>query len=88
MKREILCNPCGLKSGTVRMDRTVSALDAAMMAQEKTVKVYGTLLRSVYCDACMAELHKGDNACCLSIAGMGQHYYPWEDEYVLKEERC
>lgn len=82
MKREILCKPCSLKVAALNPAAQVNALDAALAAQEKVVKVYGTLTKSSFCDFCCKLLHPGDPAAAISIVPIGGHYYPWEADYL------
>lgn len=82
MKREIFCHACALEVGRVMPFRQVSAIDAAIAAQESVVKVYGKLTHSVSCDFCNKPLNKGDTACCQSIVAMGGQYYQWEHEHI------
>lgn len=92
MKREILCSGCKQNFlHTLGIKHTmVDHLEAFLKFNEEVYVVSGFLHggRSCRCDSCNAPLITYDEKVyCVSIVGMGQQYFEWEDEYIQRLDK-
>ena len=78
MKQEILCKSCAKN----QKERVTHEPDDCY--NEKCIEKWGEALHNYYCDLCGNIIKKGEACLARSLIGIGQTYFPWEEEFINK----